>query len=194
MSTAAAVTALRSEPVTVVVTRRVKPGREPEYEAWLRRLVADAEALPGYLGTTVQPPGPAGPREYTSVFRFDSVQTLQHFERSELRARALAEVTDLVEADAVWRRLTGLELWFSPPRGTVVPQPSRLRMALLLVAVVYGLVLSIGRLVALVAGEWPQWLRLLLTIGVEVFLMTYVLMPWLTRGLARWLYPGVERA
>ena len=181
-----------SEPVTVVMTRRVKPGREADYEAWLHRLIDDAAALPGYRGTTVQPPGPTGPREYTSVVRFDSVDDLQRFERSDLRARAMAEVADLVEADAVWRRMTGLELWFSPPSGTAVPQPSRLRMALLLVAVVYGLVLSIGRLVALAADGWPMWLRLLVTIGIEVMLMTYWLMPWLTRRLARWLYPTVE--
>lgn len=192
MSTAAARSIPYSEPVTVVVERRVKAGREQEYEAWLHRLVDQAQDLPGFLGTTVQPPGPGGPREYTSVFRFDSVANLQAFERSELRARALAEVAELVEADAVWRRMTGLELWFSPPKGTVVPQPSRLRMALLLVAVVYGLVLSIGQGVGLVAGGLPSWLRLLVTIGLEVFAMTYVLMPWLTRRLARWLYPTVE--
>jgi antibiotic biosynthesis monooxygenase (ABM) superfamily enzyme len=32
-------------------------------------------------------------------------------------------------------------------------------------------------------------LRLLLTITIEVLLMTYWLMPLLTRGLARWIYP-----
>ncbi|MCE2942804.1 MAG: hypothetical protein ACK53A_16655 [Gemmatimonadota bacterium] len=29
-------------PVTVVVTRHVKPRREPDYEAWLARLLRDA--------------------------------------------------------------------------------------------------------------------------------------------------------
>ena len=32
------------EPVTVVVTRRVKPGREAAYEAWLGRLIDGAAA------------------------------------------------------------------------------------------------------------------------------------------------------
>jgi len=179
--------------VTVVATRRVKAGHEPAYEEWLGRLVREASAMPGYLGTNIQRPPPGGPREYTSVFRFDSVEHLRAFEESELRRRALAEVAPYVEADAVWRKLTGLELWFTPPPGTVVPQPSRLRMAVVMIAVVYGLVLSIGQLVGLVLGGAPGQLRLLITIAIEVFLMTYVLMPRLTRWLARWIYPAPPR-
>lgn len=176
------------EPVTVVVTRRVRPGREQAYEAWLNRLVEGASAMPGFLGARLQRPRP-GESAYTSVFRFESVDTLRAFEESELRQEALLEVAPLVEADAIWSRLTGLELWFSPPPGTIVPQPSRLRMSLLMIVVVFGLVVSIGQLVGLVLGDAPAWLRLLVTITLEVFLMTYLLMPRLTRWLARWIYP-----
>jgi uncharacterized protein len=177
-----------SEAVTVVVRRKVKPGRESRYEAWLARLVEAAKDLPGYLGTNVHRPSAAEPREYTSVFRFDSIEHLRAFEESDLRRRALAEVVDYVESDATWEKLTGLEFWFTPPPGTAVPQPSRLRMALLLIAVVYLLVLGIGNVVALVPIETPPSLRLLITLTIEVFLMTYVLMPRLTRWLARWIY------
>jgi antibiotic biosynthesis monooxygenase (ABM) superfamily enzyme len=181
-----------AEPVTVVVTRRVKPGREAEYEAWLAQLLRDSASLPGYLGTTVHRPPPGGPRNYTSVFRFDSVDHLRGFEESEVRRRALASVVGLVEEDAAWRQLTGLEFWFTAPAGTVVPQPSRVRMALLMIVVVYGLVLSIGQLVALLLGDAPAPLRLLVTIIIEVALMTWVIMPRLTRLLSRWIYPSVR--
>lgn len=182
------------QPVTVVVTRRVKPGREKDYEAWLARLQAEARSLPGYLGVTTQRPAASGPREYVSVIRFSTLDSLRAFENSELRTRYLAEVTGMVEADAVWQRLTGLEFWFTPPPGTVVPQPSRPRMALLMIVVVFGLVLSIGTLVnaaaALLPVVLPYPVRLLATITIEVLLMTYWLMPQITRRLARWIYPG----
>jgi hypothetical protein len=181
-----------NEPVTVVVSRRVKPGCEAAYEAWLDRLIQGAKSMRGYVGAKVQRPREGEPPVYTSVFRFDSVETLRAFESSDLRRRALAEVIELVEADAVWSRLTGLELWFTPPPGTVVPQPSRIRMALVMIAVVYALVLSLGKLVALVMAGAPAPLRLLVTIVIEVFLMTYVIMPRLTRWLARWIYPRKE--
>jgi len=181
-------------PVTVVVTRRVRAGREADYEAWLARLQAAARGLPGYLGVTTQRPPPGGSREYVSVIRFGSLAALQAFEASELRRRALAELADLVEADATWRRLSGLEFWFTPPPGTVVPMPSRPRMALVMTLVVFVLVLTIGgavnALAALLPFAVPAPLRLLATIALEVALMTWWLMPWLTRRLARWIYPA----
>lgn len=183
-----------TEPVTVIIRRRVRLGREAEYEAWLQRLQAEARVLPGYLGVTTQRPANNGPREYVSAVRFDSLQSLQAFEVSEMRARHLAEVAPLVEGDAMWERLTGLEFWFSAPPGTVVPQPSRPRMALVMIVVVFTLVLLIGSAVntafAALPFETPYPLRLLVTIAIEVALMTYWLMPVLTRRLARWIYPS----
>lgn len=180
-------------PFTLIIRRRVKAGHEAAYEAWLHRLQEASRGLPGYLGVTTQRPAPGGPREYVSVLRFATLPDLQAFERSEERMRQQAEVLPCVEGDAVWERLTGLEFWFTPPPGTVVPQPSRPRMALLMVAVVFSLVLLIGSLVnaafAILPFATPYPLRLLVTIAIEVVLMTWWLMPWLTRRLAFWIYP-----
>lgn len=181
--------------VTTVVTRRVRPDRRDEYEAWLGRLLADASTLDGYLGAeVVRPPAGAATPEYTSVFRFATVAQLREFERSDLRRRHLDEVVDLVEADAVWDTTTGLEWWFTPPAGTVVAQPVRWRMALVLGVVVYLLVLVFGAVTTALLDGWPPPLRLALVIAVEIALMTYVLLPWLTRRLARWIFAGERRA
>lgn len=181
--------------VTTVVTRRVRPDRRDEYEDWLQRLLADAASLEGYLGAEVHRPSVGvSDAVYTSVFRFATVDDLRRFERSDLRARYLDEVTDLVQADAVWDTTTGLELWFSPPPGTIVAQPVRWRMALVLGSVVYLLVLVFGAVAGALLGSWPMPLRLAVVIAVEIVLMTYVLLPWLTRRLARWIFPRTTRA
>lgn len=187
--------------VTVVITRRVKAGCGPQYEAWLARLQSEARDVPGYLGVTTHRPTPTGPLDYTSVVRFASLAHLQAFENSGLLARHLADVRQWVQGDAVWQRLTGLEFWFTPPAGTVVPQPSRPRMVLLMTAVVFILVLSIGALVnagfdalaAQTAWVVPRPARLLVTIAIEVVLMTYWLMPVITRRLAFWIYPQAKK-
>lgn len=179
------------EPVTVIIRRRVKPNKVADYEDWLRRFQAEAlKSLTGYLGVTTQRPSGGANVEYVSVLRFASVAALQAFEASELRARYLAEATPFVDGDAIWEKLTGLEFWFSAPSGTQVPQPSRFRMALVMIAVVFFLVLSIGTAVGSVLADWPYPLRLLVTISIEVFFMTYWLMPRLTRWLAPWIYPA----
>jgi len=181
---------MASQGVTVVVRRNVRPQHRADYEVWLADLIAQASQFEGYLGTDVHRPSGADDRRYTSIFRFDCAEHLQAFEDSDVRREAVRRVADFVEGDARWERLTGLEVWFSPPPGTVAPQPSKARMAVLLWVVVYGLVLSIGQAVAFVLSDAPPQLRLMVTIAIEVVLMTYVLMPRLTRWLARWIYPA----
>lgn len=177
--------------VTAIVTRSVRPGHEAAYEAALAALQADGARFDGYLGATTQRPAPgAATPVYTSVIRFASVAQLRTFERSARRAAFAAAVAPHVMADAAWAEQTGLEFWFSPPAGTVVPQPVRWRMAVLMVVVVYGLVTLVGAAVAALWPQGPPWLRLLLTIAIEVALMTWWLMPLLTRRLARWIYPA----
>lgn len=178
-----------SEPVTVVVRRHVRPGREADYEAWLARLVEAARSrAPGYLGAEFHRPG-GGAGAYRSVFRFDSLASLEAFEQSDWRARMMAEAEPLFAADAAWERFTGLEFWFDPPPGTRVPQPSPHRMALVLVAVVFGLVLGLNLALGPFIAGWPLPLRLLATVILQVGLMTYVIMPPLTRAIAPFIYP-----
>ena len=182
-----------SEPVTIVVRRRVRAGSEQFYEDWLNRLTSDAQALQGYLGAQFQKPSASG-EPYTSVFRFDSLATLEAFERSDLRARYLAEIAPHVAADAVWDRTTGLEVWFEAPKGTVVAQPSQHRMALVLIVVVFLLVLTLNIALTPLIGDWPLALRLLITVILQVTLMTYLIMPHVTRLLARWIFPSTKTA
>jgi len=181
-------------PVTLVITRCVRPRRETAYEAWLAKLQSDVrKQQPGYLGVMTQRPGSNAPREYVSAVRFDSLATLRAFETSDLFSRALREVAELVEAPAEWQRVTGFELWFQPPPGIVALQPSRARMAVLMTVVVFVLVLTIGlAITALTTRSSPSLaypVRLLVTVAIQVTIMTYWLMPYLTRRLAGWIYP-----
>lgn len=177
--------------VTVIARRHVKPGHEAEYEAWLKELTAAAHDLSGYLGAEFHRPGKTG-GPWISVFRFAALADLDAFERSELRSRLIAKVIPHVEGDAVWQRMTGLEFWFEPPAGTVVAQPSPHRMALLLIMVVFGLVLALNLVLGPLIADWPLPSRILLTVTLQVLLMTYLIMPRLTRALARWIYPAAR--
>lgn len=178
-----------TDPLTIVVRRRVRPGREAEYEAWLNRLTQETrERFPGYLGAEFDRPATPG-GDYRSIFRFDSPEHLEAFEHSDFRRQMLAEAAPLFAADAVWEKMTGLEFWFDPPPGTRVPQPSPHRMAAVLVAVVFCLVLALNLVLGPVMSGWPLPLRLLVTVTLQVGLMTYVIMPRLTPRIARFIYP-----
>jgi antibiotic biosynthesis monooxygenase (ABM) superfamily enzyme len=174
-------------PVTVVVRRKVRSGQQAGYEGWLQALLDEVQGFPGYLGTDVQRPNGTD-RTYVSIFRFDTADNLERFERSELRRRHLARVAPFIEGDAIWDRLTGLEVWFDPPPGTVAAAPVRWKMVILLICVVFLLVEALTFLVGLLPVPLPPPLRLLLIITAQVCLLTYVIMPPLTRRLAFWLF------
>ena len=57
-------------PVTAVASRRVKQGREQEFEEWLSGILAAAKEAPGYLGSEVlRPSDSEDDNEYRIVFR-----------------------------------------------------------------------------------------------------------------------------
>ncbi|MEM9748249.1 MAG: antibiotic biosynthesis monooxygenase [Actinomycetota bacterium] len=178
--------------VTLVIRRRVRPERRVAYEQRLGELLDDAPSIAGYLGADVQRPGPDDDR-YVSIVRFASPSDLDAFRRSAINESFQLDVAAIADGAAVWDEHTGLEFWFDPPSGTVVAQPVRWRMAMVLGVVVYVLVLVFGAIAAAVIGSWPGPLRLAAVIAVEIVLMTYVLLPRITRALAGWIYPSADR-
>jgi antibiotic biosynthesis monooxygenase (ABM) superfamily enzyme len=178
-----------SDPVTIIVRRKTKTGRESDYEAWLERLTRKAaQQFAGYLGAEFHRPAGAG-GEYRSVFRFDRMDHLDAFEQSGLRARMLAEAAPLLAAAAAWERMTGPEFWFDPPGGSRVPQPSPHRMALVLIAVVFAQVLILNLTLGPFMTGRPLPQRVLVTVCVQIGLMTHVIMPRLSPLIARFIYP-----
>lgn len=101
----------------------------------------------------------------------------------------LDEAADIFAADAAWERMTGLEFWFDPPPGTRVSQPVPHRMALVLIAVVFCLVMLLNLALGPLIAGWPVALRVITTVTIQVVLMTYVIMPRLTPRIARFVYP-----
>jgi hypothetical protein len=73
------------DPVTLTVSRRVKRGREAEYETWLKGINQVAASFPGFCGVNVIRPSSNGQGEYVSIFRFDSYTNLKAWEESEIR-------------------------------------------------------------------------------------------------------------
>ncbi len=54
-------------PITVVASRRVKPGREREFEEWVFGILAAANKFPGYLGSEVLCPSDPEDNEYRII-------------------------------------------------------------------------------------------------------------------------------
>jgi antibiotic biosynthesis monooxygenase (ABM) superfamily enzyme len=172
------------EPVTVMVRRLVKAGREADFEAWLKRLSETAGRSPGYLGMDVIRPQTPGRLEYDLIFRFASRADFERFDRSPERRQLLQELEPMLEAELERRKLSGLDYWFDGPGESPVPK-YKMVMVTFVGAYPVAMAVNVG-LRQLLPGAPLPWL-LAITLVITMTLMTYVVMPWLTRVLSKWL-------
>lgn len=90
--------------------------------------------------------------------------------------------------------MTGFEYWFSLPKIAAIKPPARWKMALVTVLALFAL----SETYTYTANRWlhslPDHLGLLIRIMILVLIMTFILMPLLSRLFARWLYPPSSRA
>jgi antibiotic biosynthesis monooxygenase (ABM) superfamily enzyme len=180
-------------PVTAVASRQVKQGRKREFEEWVSGILAAANEFPGYLGSEVlRPSDDPEDNEYRIVFRFDHASNLHAWENSEERHHWLRQSRSLLYEEEKVHVLTGLETWFTLPSKPGEPAPPRHKMAIVTWLAVFPVVAIIFTLF----GQWlnllPTLVRTLVFTVVMVTLMTYVIMPRMTRVFSFWLYPGRE--
>lgn len=178
-------------PVTVIVNRRVKPGTEQWFEEWLHGIIAESMRFPGHLGVNVIRPPNAATGDYVLIFRFDTYAHLRAWEESPIRAEWATRAEQFTVGKLHIRRVTGLEHWFDAP-GQTAPPP-RHKMVLVTVLGIYPLlILLVPTLRSLLHGL-PELIAALVSALILVCLMTYVVMPLLTRLLAPWLFSKPPR-
>lgn len=174
-----------NEPVTVVFRRTAKPGKEKAYEAWNKKLIRLSRQQPGHLDTTVVTE--AG-RRYITLQHFSSRQDLDAWLESSVRQGHLAELAELVEDAPEPQASTGMETWFRLPGHSSSRHIPRWKMVIVTFTVIYAFVMAFNMWLAPYVGGLPTALRSALVPAVAVPLMTYIIMPRLTRWLRRWLY------
>jgi antibiotic biosynthesis monooxygenase (ABM) superfamily enzyme len=176
------------DPVTTTVTRRVKPGHETFYEQFLVGIIAAAQEFPGHLGVEIFRPKSASAGEYRTVYRFDTAEHLRAWLDSDERAAWLERAEPHVVGPMHARYVTGLETWFTLPGGPGTAPPPY-KMALLTWITIFPLITAIVVVTGPLIEDLPLAVRLGITTGLAVPLMTWVVMPRVTRLLRGWLYP-----
>jgi uncharacterized protein len=177
--------------VTTTVTRRVRPGHETAYEEFLEGIIAAASRFRGYLGVEVFRPA-AGGDEYRTVYRFDSSENLRRWLDSDERASWLEHAEPHAVGPMRTQILTGLESWFTLGAQPATPPPPPRKMALLTWITIFPLLTVIVTVLGPLLDGVALVPRLAITTAVMVPLMTWVVMPRVTRLLRGWLYPSTS--
>ena len=173
-------------PIHVAITRRAKPGCETELQQALREFLQNSFAHGGVLGATmiVPPPG-SDSREFGILRTFADEKERDTFYKSSTFEAWQSRVGPLTEGEAVYRQLHGLEAWF---RSSDAPPPVW-KMA---VATYIG-VLPVATILSLTLGpaisSWHFLLSNMLFNLCVVVLLTWIVMPLVTRALHSWLQP-----
>jgi len=173
-------------PIHVAITRRVRPGCEAEFQQALREFFQTSLAHGGVLGATmiVPPPG-SDSREFGILRTFANERERDAFYKSSMFEAWRERVTALTEGEPVYRQLQGLEAWFRSPQGP----PPRWKMA---VATYLG-VLPVVTILSLTLGpaisSWHFLLSNMVFNLCVVALLTWIVMPLVTRALHSWLQP-----
>jgi uncharacterized protein len=167
-------------PVTVSIVRHVAPENTAQMIAWLRSGSSLAERSPGFLGVGWVRPAVESD-EWHMLYRFADQASLEAWESSPQRTWWLGSAQGLVGESRLERR-TGIEGWFDEPTTTDV-QDLRPALTFFPLSLVLGLLLlSTGVHVNIV-------LRTLITTIVATPIMTYGLLPWMTKRFEWFLKP-----
>lgn len=175
-------------PVAMVFTHRVAGKRVPDYLAWRRRAIAAQAHIPGYLATEFFEPRAKGQEEWVDIVRYDSVEHLDAWMESNERAALLEELDQIVESMHS-HRVTGLEGWFAVNRESGPPliPPPPWKQALSVLLALYPTVMLLGLVTNPLIKGLSLPIRMMIGNALSVALLTWLIMPCVTRWLGFWL-------
>ena len=174
-------------PVAMVFTHRVAKDKVEDYLAWRRKTIEAQAHYPGYLATEFFKPHGTFQNEWVDIVRYDSTADLTHWMESKERAALLKELEPIVESMHA-HQVTGLEGWFALNRGSdgTTGGPPSWKQALAVLFALYPTVMVLNFLNPL-WRNLPFADQMLIGNILSVALLTYLVMPWVSRFLNFWL-------
>lgn len=175
------------EPVFVAITRRVKSGREVEFEQSIQRFFKDSFDSEGVAGVQLIRPTPeSSSRDYGILRTFESAEDEKAFYSSSIFKNWESEVAPLVEGKANRRKVYGLDLWMR--RGGDQKAPASWKVALVSWIGVWPTVYVVSMLLSSLLSSFPK----IVVVGIDTFVIVLTLhwfvMPLLTRAMSGWLH------
>ena len=176
-------------PVTVVRIHYVKQGCEPRFETEINNLMDLFSKIPGNLGLSIFRPGKYHDGVYRLVFKFASRADLDWWHATPEYLTWLETERKLTIAPPSTQVITGLETWFTLPGQNVLKPPTKARQA----AVTWIAALPVSILISLITGPFldgePFLVQKVVFVTLLVVILTWAVMPFVSRIAARWLYP-----
>jgi len=180
---------LLHEPITVMFTEFVRPEKRAEYEQWSRSVHSEAKQFKGFLSVDVIRPGARDAMAYTTLMKFDNYENLKHWTDSTSLAQWFERLPELLIKKTQPQSSIGMQLWFDRPSAPqFLVEPPFWKSVVVGVICVYPLILALNWVLDPITSLFPSKIALLMNVVVLSGLLTYPVMPWVTRLLKGWLF------
>lgn len=171
-------------PIHVAITRRVRPGFEADFQRALLEFMQVSFSHDGVFGASLLTPPPGSEtREYGILRTFRNEHERDAFYASSMFKAWDQRARTWTEGEPVYRQLHGLEAWFRSPHSP----PPRWKMAIATFLGVFPVAMILNLTLGPTIRSWPFLLSNAVFNACVVMLLTWLVMPLVTRVLRDWL-------
>ena len=182
---------------SLVVEHTVPTGEGLAFRWWHAKLVRKAKRFKGHIRTDLCAPvkglQPGQPMKWYSIVHFESPQLLNQWMKSRDREALVKAGSNTFASYQFISFATGLEGWFSGKTGTEqsgLAPPAWKQNAAVILALYPTVILQSVLFSALgLMQTWPLPSSMIVNNIITSSLLTWLLMPWVTRLLGFWLQP-----
>lgn len=179
--------------VIFVVTRRVRPGCEQQFEDWLGRLSEAEFEVPGFLGREDIPPLATGQDTWTHIVRFASSADQVAWSEDEFCKALVEEVRPLCTSVHRSNNALGFGPWFATANesahGTVPTWKQFMAVLLSLYPSIYLISWAFTSHL-----DWPFAVKLLASNILAVAAVSWITLPLVRRCVGWWMPASPDRS
>ncbi len=172
------------DPVTAVASFRVRAGHEAQFAQCFEDVLESLQTFDGYLRAQLFPPVDGVQDDTVIVFSFQSREELDVWLKSSVRDDLLAQIDEHLDGEHQVNVVGGFGGWFSMDSVSV----KTWKQAAIVLLGLYPTVLVLNEILGrMIPDSVPYVLDVLIGLVVSVAILSWLIMPKLTRACASWL-------
>ncbi|WP_055401503.1 MULTISPECIES: antibiotic biosynthesis monooxygenase [unclassified Mycobacterium] len=173
----------RTDSVTLISAVRLRQGAEKAHRELHENAVSAAGSLGGLIRHQLIPAVAGAQPDTVALLTFHTRDDLDRWMRSAQRRDILRAMSALTESERTVNVVGGYAGWFSPPGAA----PKQWKQAIAVIAGLIPVSLLVTAVRQSTVPDLPLWAVVPLTAVANVAILTWLVMPLITRALRGWL-------
>lgn len=173
--------------VTLAVTDHVPLTSKARYEALVDELHQLFQEQDGFLSVDIVRHNRPHQVEYTVLSRWSDDVAVSQWHQNQIILEKLNQIEEITGGTAQYVQAIGLGMWVDHVEGMTPSLPPIWKRIVISVVAVYPMLMLLMTLSAPITGGLPQPAQVLITVIMLSALLTWPIMPWLSKALRPWL-------